>query len=127
MVQNILFQYLTWHYVDQVRAISRAWKNFLRFNLNYFSISLLLKTLFSHWRKYQWSYGRGFDIKRYAEVFFSNLISRVIGAIIRFFLILIGVVAEIIIVLAGIIVFLGWLLLPVLLLAGLWFGFKLLF
>jgi len=104
-----------------------AWKNFLRFNLNYFSISLLLKTLFSHWRKYQWSYGRGFDIKRYAEVFFSNLISRVIGAIIRFFLILIGVVAEIIIVLAGIIVFLGWLLLPVLLLAGLWFGFKLLF
>ncbi|PIW92281.1 MAG: hypothetical protein COZ89_00740 [Candidatus Nealsonbacteria bacterium CG_4_8_14_3_um_filter_37_23] len=127
MGQNILFQYLTWHYVDQVRAISRAWKNFLRFNLNYFSISLLLKTLFSHWRKYQWSYGRGFDIKRYAEVFFSNLISRVIGAIIRFFLILIGVVAEIIIVLAGIIVFLGWLLLPVLLLAGLWFGFKLLF
>ena len=127
MGQNILFQYLTWHYVDQVRAISRAWKNFLRFNLNYFSISLLLKTLFSHWRKYQWSYGRGFDIKRYAEVFFSNLISRVIGAIIRFFLILIGVVAEIIIVLAGIIVFLGWLLLPVLLLAGLWFGFKVLF
>jgi len=127
MGQNILFQYLTWHYVDQVRVISRAWKNFLRFNLNYFSISLLLKTLFSHWRKYQWSYGRGFDIKRYAEVFFSNLISRVIGAIIRFFLILIGVVAEIIIVLAGIIVFLGWLLLPVLLLAGLWFGFKLLF
>ncbi|PIY89349.1 MAG: hypothetical protein COY73_01130 [Candidatus Nealsonbacteria bacterium CG_4_10_14_0_8_um_filter_37_14] len=127
MGQNILFQYLTWHYVDQVRGILLAWKNFLRFNLNYFSISLLLKTLFSHWRKYQWSYGRGFDIKRYAEVFFSNLISRVIGAIIRFFLILIGVVAEIIIVLAGIIVFLGWLLLPVLLLAGLWFGFKLLF
>jgi len=127
MGQNILFQYLTWHYVDQVRGILLAWKNFLRFNLNYFSISLLLKTLFSHWRKYQWSYGRGFDIKRYAEVFFSNLISRVIGAIIRFFLILIGVVAEIFIVLAGIIVFLGWLLLPVLLLAGLWFGFKLLF
>ena len=127
MGQNILFQYLTWHYVDQVRAISRAWKNFLRFNLNYFSISLLFKTLFSHWRKYQWSYGRGFDIKRYAEVFFSNLISRVIGATIRFFLILIGVAAEIFIVLAGIIVFLGWLLLPVLLLAGLWFGFKLLF
>jgi len=127
MGQNILFQYLTWHYVDQVRGILLAWKNFLRFNLNYFSISLLLKTLFSHWRKYQWSYGRGFDIKRYAEVFFSNLISRVIGAIIRFFLILIGVAAEIFIVLAGIIVFLGWLLLPVLLLAGLWFGFKLLF
>ena len=127
MGQNILFQYLTWHYVDQVRGILLAWKNFLRFNLNYFSISLLLKTLFSHWRKYQWSYGRGFDIKRYAEVFFSNLISRVIGATIRFFLILIGVAAEIFIVLAGIIVFLGWLLLPVLLLAGLWFGFKLLF
>ena len=127
MGQNIVLQFIKWYYFDQLKAILKAWKNFLRFNLNYFSISLLLKTLFSHWRKYQWSYGRGFDIKRYAEVFFSNLISRVIGAIIRFFLILIGVVAEIIIVLAGIIVFLGWLLLPVLLLAGLWFGFKLLF
>jgi len=127
MGQNIVLQFIKWYYLDQPKAILRTWKNFLRFNLNYFSISLLLKTLFSHWRKYQWSYGRGFDIKRYAEVFFSNLISRVIGAIIRFFLILIGVVAEIIIVLAGIIVFLGWLLLPVLLLAGLWFGFKLLF
>jgi len=127
MGQNIVLQFIKWYYFDQLKAILKAWKNFLRFNLNYFSISLLLKTLFSHWRRYQWSYGRGFDIKRYAEVFFSNLISRVIGAIIRFFLILIGVVAEIIIVLAGIIVFLGWLLLPVLLLAGLWFGFKLLF
>jgi len=127
MGQNILFQYLTWHYVDQVRAISRAWKNFLRFNLNYFSISLLFKTLFFPWRRYQWSYGRGFDIGRFFQVLFSNLTSRVIGATIRFFLILIGVAAEIFIVLAGIIVFLGWLLLPVLLLAGLWFGFKLLF
>jgi len=127
MGQNILFQYLTWHYVDQVRGILLAWKNFLRFNLNYFSISLLFKTLFFPWRRYQWSYGRGFDIGRFFQVLFSNLTSRVIGATIRFFLILIGVAAEIFIVLAGIIVFLGWLLLPVLLLAGLWFGFKLLF
>jgi len=127
MGQNIVLQFIKWYYLDQPKAILRTWKNFLRFNLNYFSISLLLKTLFSHWRKYQWSYGRGFDIKRYAEVFFSNLISRIIGAIIRLFLVIIGIITEIFIVLAGIIVFLGWLLLPVLLLAGLWFGFKVLF
>ena len=122
--QNIVIQYLIWQLFDVPKGLIGAWKNFLLFNLNYFSIVLLFKTLFSPWRKYKWSYGRGFDIGRYLETFFSNLVSRTLGAIIRSFLIFIGLMAEIFIVFAGLIVFIGWLIMPAFLIAGLIFGFK---
>jgi len=123
----ILIQYLSWHFFDVPKDILRGWKNFLKFGLNYFSISLLFKTLFSHWRKYRWFYPKGFDIGKYIEVFFSNLISRILGAILRIFLIITGVLAEIFIIFAGIVIFLGWLILPALLIAGLIFGIKTIF
>ena len=126
MNQNILIQYFLWHFLEQSKAILKAWKNFLLFNLNYFSIPLLIKTFFSPWRRYSWSYGKGFDLKRYFSVFISNLISRLLGAAIRFFLIAIGILAEISLILLGIIVFLGWLFLPFLLILGIYHGFRIL-
>jgi len=126
-MENILIQYLSWQFFDVPKKLIKVWKNFLLFNLNYFSILLLIKTLFAPWRRYKMSYGRGFDIGRYFEAFFSNLIFRILGAIIRIFLIIIGLFAEVFIILAGIIVFLGWLLGPVILIYGLIFGFKILF
>ena len=126
-MQNIFFQYLSWQFFEMPANILKAWRNFLLFNLNYFSITLLLRTFFSPWRRYRWSYGRGFDIGRYFEVLFSNLISRVLGAIMRFFLIIIGLLVEIFIIFSGILIFFGWLILPALLIVGLIFGLKVLF
>jgi len=125
-MENIFLQWLSWHFFDVPRSILIAWKNFLRFNLNYFSIPLLLKTLFSPWRRYQFTYGKGFDIGRYFTVFFSNLIFRLLGAVMRGFLIIIGLLVEIFIIFAGFIVFLGWLILPILLIFGLYHGFRIL-
>jgi len=125
--QNIFFQYFSWQFFDVPKKLIKAWKNFLLFNLNYFSIPLLVKTLFAPWRKYKMSYGRGFDAGRYFEAFLSNLIFRILGAIVRIFLIIIGLFVEILIIFGGIIVFFGWLILPALLIWGLIFGFKVLF
>ena len=127
MVQNIFLQYLGWQFWEMPKSILISWKNFLRFGLNYFSLPLLLKTFFSPWRQYKWSYGKGFDIGRYLEVFISNLISRTLGAVLRVFLIIIGILVEVFIIFAGMIIFFGWLILPALLIAGLIFGFKILF
>jgi len=124
--QNIFFQWLSWQFFDVPRSILIAWKNFLKFNLNYFSIPLLLKTLFSSWRRYRVPYGKGFDIGRYFEAAFSNLLFRILGAAMRGFLIIIGLLVEIFIIFAGIIMVFGWLLFPALLIAGLIFGFKIL-
>lgn len=124
---NIFSQFIAWYLRDQPRFILKVWKNLLRFNLEYFSIPLLLRTFFSPWRKYTWSYGRRFDFGRYLEAFVSNLISRTLGAILRFFLILIGIFLEIIIFFGGPIALVGWFFLPLILVGGLILGFKILF
>ena len=122
---NILSLYLVWQFCDVPKAILKAWKNFLSFNLNYFSVSMLLRTFFSHWRKYRYSYGKGFSIKRYFEAFTFNAMSRIIGAMLRTVFIFFGLFLEIFIVLFGAIIFLGWLLLPFLLIFILIFGIEL--
>lgn len=124
MMESVEAKYLTWYYIEQPKLILKAWKNLLKFNLNYFSIILLLKTLFSPWRRYQMSYGRGFDIKRYFEAFTFNMVSRFIGAGVRIVLIIIGLVVEIIIFFGGLILLFGWLISPFLLFLSLAFGIK---
>ena len=121
--QNIILLKITWLYFDVPRSIIIAWRNFLLFNLEYFSIPLLLKTFFSPWRQYKYFYPRGLDIKKYFEVFSSNLISRILGAIMRSVLIIIGLAIEVFIILGGLLIFLGWLVLPFLAVFGLWYGF----
>jgi hypothetical protein len=113
--QNIFAQYLIWHFYDQPRKILKTWKGFLLFNLNYFSLLLLLKTFFSPWRQYKWYYPRGLDIPKYLEVFFSNMISRVLGAILRTVIIFFGIFFEILILILGFLIFVGWFILPALL------------
>jgi len=124
LTQNILIQYLIWYFFDVPREILSGWKNFLTFNLNYFSIPLLFKTFFAHWRQYKWSYGRGFDISKYLEAFFSNMISRILGAAMRAILIFIGILSEILIIIFGLILFFGWVFLPAFMIYGLYFSLK---
>jgi len=84
----------------------------LVFNIRYFSIPLLFKTFFSYWRRFRGSYGRGFDLKVYFEAFSFNIISRLIGAVMRTALISMGLTVEVVIFLAGLIVLIGWMILP---------------
>jgi len=124
---NIFFEALTWQFFDAPKAILIAWKNFLLFNLNYFSIPLLLRTYFSHWHRYSYSYEKVFEFWKNIEVFVFNMMSRIIGAILRTFFIIIGATVEVAIVMIGLIILLTWLALPFLLISGLLFGIKLLF
>ena len=121
----ILARYLVWQFIGIPRSLAGAWKNFLWFNLNYFSIPLLLRTYFSHWRRYYSSYGKGFSITRYFESFVFNMMSRIIGAILRTFFIIIGLFLETAIALAGLLVILIWLVSPFVLIFGLFLGVKL--
>ena len=123
--QGILQQWLSWQFIYVPNGILQAWRNFLLFTFNYFSIPILLRTLFFYWRRYRYFYGRGFDLKRYFDAFTFNIISRVIGAIIRSIFIIIGVLAEMLVITGGLILFLGWFFLPFLIIGGLWLGIKL--
>jgi len=127
MSQNIFIKYLVWHFFDTPKGILRAWQNCLEFNLNHWSVPLLFKTWFSPWRRYKYSYGKGFSFSKYFEVFTFNMTSRVIGAIMRSVLIILGSLAEVLVFLLGSIVFLTWLILPLLVFFGFIYGCKILF
>jgi len=126
MSRNIFIKYLVWHFFDTPQGILRAWRNCLKFNLNHWSVPLLLKTWFSPWRRYRSSYGKGFSFGKYFEVFTFNMTSRVIGAIMRTVLIIMGLVAEILVFFAGAIVLLAWLVLPFFIFFGFIYGWKIL-
>jgi hypothetical protein len=124
LFKNILTDWFFWHYLEMPREIGRIWKNFLLFNLQYFSIFSLLKTLFFPWRRYQLSYKGGFNPQRYFEAFIFNSFSRMIGFLFRGFLIIIGLFFEVFIIIIGIIFIFGWLFLPFFLCLGFYYGFK---
>lgn len=120
----MILQFLIWQFFDMPKAILKGWRNFLLFNLNYFSIPILLKTFFSHWHRYYFPYGKKWDPMRWIEAFVGNIFSRIIGIIFRTVFIIIGLLIEIFILIVGIIIFVSWFVLPVLLLAGLWFSLR---
>ena len=124
---KVFFEYLKWHYLEISKGILAAWQNYLKFYLNYYSIPLLLKTLFSPWRNYRWVINNNFVIQERIEVFVSNLISRLIGAMMRIFLIVFGFLIEITVIAIGLILFLFWLFLPLIMLIGFIYGLQLLF
>lgn len=126
MSMGILIEYLSWHFLKVPMAILSAWRNILIFNLSYFSVPLLLKTLFVPWRRTAWSYGKGFNARRFLEVFASNLISRILGAIVRSFVIFAGLITELALIALGPLVLLFWFVLPILIVFSFFYGIELL-
>ena len=125
---NILSEWFFWHFIDVPKKILNAWGNFLKFFLNYFSVFLLLKTLFFPWKRYRWTVAaRGLDVGEWIEVRISNAISRSIGAIVRIATIFIAIGVEVFVLFLGILIFIGWFLLPIFLILGLYYGFIILF
>lgn len=119
---NIFIQWLEFQFVDVPREILKAWRNFLLFNLKFFSVGLLLKTFFSYWRNNKWSSPRSFDIGGFFSAAAGNLISRILGALMRSLLIVVGILAEIFILAVGAVILAAWIVLPAVLILGILFG-----
>lgn len=86
--------------------------------LDYFSIDLLIRTLFSPFRQISAGAVDGpIDIK--VRAFFDKLISRLIGALVRLVVLLIGVLSIIVGVAGGLLYLLGWAVVPFLPVIGL--------
>jgi len=116
--KNIIWQLFVWHFYEMPKGILIGWRNFLLFNFKYFSVVPLLKTFFSHWRQTKDKYQRGFEPWLYLTTFIGNLMSRLLGALIRLITIVLALICEVFIFAAGIIVLLFWLFLPVIIFFG---------
>lgn len=121
--ENIVVVWFVWQFYEMPKILIIAWWNYVLFGLDYFSVPLLLKTLFSPWRRYNWVYPRGFDALEFLNTLLSNFFSRIIGAVCRIALIIVGSIAEFFIVVAGFLVVLFWLVIPFIIIIGLFFIF----
>ncbi len=115
--QNLLTSWFKWHFYEMPQFLFSIWKNYISFGADFFSAHLLLKTLFSPWRRYNWRYSKGFDIGEFFSTLISNIFSRIIGAIMRSVLIILGIITQIFILAIGGIIILFWLLMPFILVA----------
>lgn len=104
--------YLIWHYGIALRALIHAGAVYTRFVYHYFSISLLTTSLFDPWHRESVEIGDFFPLGRYFEQLGFNLISRGIGAIIRFTTIIVGCIATIITYAISLCMVICWLLIP---------------
>jgi len=118
---NILYEWISWHLIDVPKFLISVWKNYIVFALNYFSLPVLIKSLFSPWRKYRWKYPKIIDVGEFASAFISNVFSRFIGALVRLVLIIVGAIFQIFVILVGLVAILTWIILIPLVIAGILF------
>lgn len=116
--ENIIVEWIVWHFWEMPKFLVLVWNNYITFAINYFSLPQLLKTLFSPWRRNAWKFPKTFDIQEYANVIVSNIFSRIIGFILRIALITAGAVFQIFVLIAGFIVLLLWILIPFIIIVG---------
>lgn len=104
--------YISWHYTVAILGLFQTWKNFIWFFFNYFSISVLLRTLFQPFERIEDRYKKGMQPREIFESIIFNLISRVVGFVMRIVVIVFGIFVIMISVLAGIVIFVLWILMP---------------
>ena len=108
-----MLTYLIWHYSSGLQGFLKIWGNYLAFFAHYFSLGLLLKTLISPWhRDVTLTNWRGFHPLLTLQKFVNNIFSRFMGMLVRIFVIIFALIIEILTLLFGIVIFIGWLFVP---------------
>jgi hypothetical protein len=123
----LLGEYIAWHYTLGIVEVARAWANIHLFLLNYFSIPTLLQSLFAPFHRIHEQRVRGFDPENLMEVFIVNSLMRVVGAVVRLAVILVGLIAQVLAFVAGSAFFLLFVAAPVSVLACIIIGVAFLF
>ena len=104
-------EYFAWHYSTAFLDLWRIYTNFLWFLYNLFSISFLLATLFDPFERIHADHAQG-DLQDFVSAFIANTLMRVVGAVIRLCVIIIGTVLLWATALLGLCIFVLWPLLP---------------
>ena len=107
--------YIVWHYSRGLRDSVRFSLTFLWFVYNFFSIPILLGSLFAPWRRMGEPYRKGFLAAEFFSTLIVNLLMRLVGFCFRTVVIIVGLLALIATALLGFFGLLVWLALPLIL------------
>lgn len=106
-----MLEYIKWWYGAGWAGAARAAGRRLEELADLFSVSILLQTLFSPWKRIITYPGAGLDAHMRAML--DNLVSRIIGFFVRIFVLIAAVVSVVILAIISAIQLAAWPLLPI--------------
>lgn len=106
-------EFLAWHYNDGIKFYVGRYLYFLRSVVRYFSLTLLLSSLFAPWKRLIVVEKKpGFDLAASFTNFSFNMVSRGIGSVVRVVLFITGLLALVFFSIFGLFGLVMWVLLP---------------
>ena len=117
LTTNVVTNYTYWHYRKAFQELFHVWLNLLWFVIHFFSLPQLSRSLFSPWKRMTEEKQKGFNFEAMAAYLIVNLLSRVVGAIMRGAVILAGLIALSITTVLGLVAIVFWFAAPAIILA----------
>ena len=108
------FDYTRWHYREGPGALVHNWFTLLRYIEQTFAIRLHAQSLFTPWHRVQETTHRKFDIEEWAANTLVNVISRLLGFVLRSILIVFGLLTMLLHCILLIIALSVWFVAPIL-------------
>ncbi len=94
---NIFFDLKTliiickWYFLERPITVIRSGLDYISAISSIFSFAFLLKTLFVPWKNRLLAYPeRGFQVQKILQIFITNMVARVVGAVVRLGTIIFG-------------------------------------
>jgi len=115
--------YFKWHYTRGLVSLLIIVKNIFLFIFDFFSIYLLIVTLFSPWRRLGEEYVPRSGMSALLETIFINTMMRLVGVVLRLILLIAGSIACLSIVFVGGVAILLWFIWPFVIFALILNGF----
>lgn len=116
-----MVDFFLWYYSRAFYEIISVWMNLMWFITHFFSMPLLLKTLFAPWKRMTDS-NRHTGLEDLLATIVMNIMTRVFGAIIRICIITVGLLILLFGIVALCLIVLSWVILPLLLLYSMLYG-----
>lgn len=101
---------IQWWYTRGWKITSSKLSDRLKNAADFFSIRLLVGNMFAPFR--QISAGETSNSSMWLSVFFDKLLSRLVGAVVRFLLLIVGIITIILQAIGGVLLVLVWPLIP---------------
>ena len=124
---SVIHDYFVWHYTRAFKELFHVWLNSLWFIVHFFSIPQLAKAWFAPFKRITEAKRPGLNFEDLAGYVIINLMSRIVGAILRTVLIGLGILFIVLAVALGFSFTLVWILLPVIIVTALVLGISFLF
>ncbi len=123
---SIVHHYLLWHYSRAFLELFHVWQNFLWFVIHFFSLPQLMGSWIAPWKRMTEGRGQTWNLEDLAGFIIINLISRIIGFILRTIIIVIGLCSLFLTIIGGFAAYAFWVAAPLIIVLMLTIGITLL-